>query len=978
ERSHPADSWIWVLHDDCVTQPDTLTELLRLAAQRPQAAVVGPKLRSWNGRYLLEVGASTDRTGRRDSGTERRELDQGQRDVVREVLAVSSAGCLIRRDVWDRLGGYDPSMRLFGEDIDFGWRVWRAGWQVLVAPAAVARHAAAASSGRRDTAELGPQRRLIRHGALFPLLANVPGWLLPVLIARLALSTLLRMSGLVLARQPRAAGQEARALGGLLGGPRSLLLARRSRSRTAVERYRMIRGLLAGPGARLRSYRDALSVLVSLLPTRSAPEPGQPAGRYRHRPAVLLFAALVSITLLAERGLLGASVGGGQLLPAPAAAGASWSTYLAAFHDVGLGSSFPAPPALAVLSVLGWLMAGKPWVAIDLLLLASVPLGGLSAYLAARRLVRSRALAYWAAASWALAPGAPGAISGGRLDGAVAVIGLPVVAVGLVRVTTTDPARHGWWRAFALGLGLALVAAFAPLVWIVAALSWVLLGANAIAGAGAGRGAVADAIAGAGRGAVADAIAGAGRGAVANAIAGEGGRAGQRSAKERFRGLAAGATALVTAFALLLPWSWQLLSHSGLVLGGLPSSTPPASSLSLLLADPGGPGTPPAWLFVPVVGLALLGILRRPAEAITAWLFALVGYAGALVLAHTHAAGAFNRGFVWPGIAELVIAAALLAAAIIGADGIGGRLAGSAFGWRQLLFPLFATAAVVVPVGYAIAWLITGAVGPLQPAPAPATPAFLAAEASTSGGRVLDLSVPMTGAVRYALLPRGRAPTFDSEQLSSARDPALGRAIAELVSGTGSSTAPISLGQADIEYLHLSGPGTAAADSRLAAAPGLVRLSGTGSWALARVPVPLGVLSPGASLPLPLQHGGGFLRPGHLDWACRVPAGTSGRLLVLADSASAGWHAQLAGRTLTPVTAYGWAQAFRLPATGGHLLVSYATTRRAVELSGQLLLLLVCLVLARPGSKLAATADAPGSASTDPSDNASTDPSDKK
>ena len=59
-------------------------------------------------RTLREVGVSIDRAGRRVTGIDPGEIDQGQHDHKRAVLAVGSAGMLVRRDVWDRLGGFDP------------------------------------------------------------------------------------------------------------------------------------------------------------------------------------------------------------------------------------------------------------------------------------------------------------------------------------------------------------------------------------------------------------------------------------------------------------------------------------------------------------------------------------------------------------------------------------------------------------------------------------------------------------------------------------------------------------------------------------------------------------------------------------------------------------------------------------------------------------------------------------------------------
>src|ERR1044072_8087349 len=146
--------WLWLLHDDCAPAPDALHELLRVAdaelrATR-QAAIIGRKLRGWYDRkQLLEVGVSIARSGRRWTGLERREQDQGQHDQVRPGLSVSSAGMLVRRDVGEQLGGFDPRLPLMRDDVDLCWRAHAAGHQVLVAPDASLRHAEASARERR-------------------------------------------------------------------------------------------------------------------------------------------------------------------------------------------------------------------------------------------------------------------------------------------------------------------------------------------------------------------------------------------------------------------------------------------------------------------------------------------------------------------------------------------------------------------------------------------------------------------------------------------------------------------------------------------------------------------------------------------------------------------------------------------------------------------------------------------------------------
>ena len=147
------EEWLWILHDDCALHPGALESLLAALSERPSVVMAGPKLLGWHNRtHLLEVGISLPSNGARWTGLEPNEYDQGQHDGIYEVLSVSTAGALIRRDVFEELGGFDQNLELFRDDVDFGWRVRTAGHSVAVVTDAIGYHAQAAV---RDTVAAG-------------------------------------------------------------------------------------------------------------------------------------------------------------------------------------------------------------------------------------------------------------------------------------------------------------------------------------------------------------------------------------------------------------------------------------------------------------------------------------------------------------------------------------------------------------------------------------------------------------------------------------------------------------------------------------------------------------------------------------------------------------------------------------------------------------------------------------------------------
>src|SRR4029078_13169182 len=115
--------WLGLVHDDSAAAPEGLAHLLDATRRSPSVGVAGAKLMLWDDpSRLLEVGQQVTRSGRRVAGPATGEPDQGQDDRRSDVLGVSTSGLLIRSDVFDALGGFEPAFGQFGDDLDLCWR----------------------------------------------------------------------------------------------------------------------------------------------------------------------------------------------------------------------------------------------------------------------------------------------------------------------------------------------------------------------------------------------------------------------------------------------------------------------------------------------------------------------------------------------------------------------------------------------------------------------------------------------------------------------------------------------------------------------------------------------------------------------------------------------------------------------------------------------------------------------------------------
>lgn len=918
--------WLWLLHDDCAPDPDALAELLRVVDNDSHASIVGPKLRGWYDRkQLLEVGVSIANSGRRWTGLDRREQDQGQHDQVRTVLSVSSAGMLIRRDVWEELGGFDRRLPLMRDDVDLCWRAHAAGHRVLVAPDAVLRHAEAAARERRTVDCAGRNvvnpHRVDKAGAVYTMLVNSRSAVLPYVLLRLVVGTLLRTVAYLVGKAPGQAVDEVMGLFGTLLRPGRIIGARKRRGKGVVEASEL-RALFPPPGATVRA---TVEQVAGSLGGGSETEAGGsrhgavesgPGGddadfleveqfarvkRLAHKPGPVLFAVLLLVSLVACRALLGGgALAGGALLPAPPDVSDLWSRYTDGWHPIGTGGTQTAPPYLAILAALSALFLGSTGFALTLLLVCSVPLAGVTAYFASRPLIESKLLRAWASVAYAFLPAATGALATGRLGTAVLAVLLPLIARTAVaaygfRAEGSESAARGSWRAtWAYTFLLTFAMAFTPVVWPLA----LVLGIAVLA-------------------------------VRRDDIVAYG-----------LRLLAVVGTPLL----VLAPWSLSLLTSPSNLFqeAGLEFGTGQATALDLLGMSPGGPKAAGGVLLIGVVLAALAALLRgeRQFAVRAAWVAALVALVFAVL--------ANKSG--WAGPATLVYGLALIAAAVLGADGAKDRVASQSFGWRQPVAAVIALAAVAAPLLAAGSWMISGASGPLERRDPVQVPAFVAEESITRDQpRTLILGGTSPAEVSYSLV-RGSGGRLGDAELteSGGSDPGLDKVVGRLVAGSGADQTDQLSGFA-IRYVLVRDGAPAQMSRVLDSTPGLSRLSQLDGSALWRVDrqISRATIIEGESDTEPLPVGSSTVEA-HTD----IPGGKAGRVLRIADRVAEGWQATLDGRVLEKTTVDGWAQGFELPAEGGRLDLTYEDPlTHTAWVWAQGALAVVLLVLALPGRR---------------------------
>lgn len=165
--SQPQARYVVLLNPDTVVPPECFQTVYDFMQTHPEAGVVGPK--------LVRADGSLDLACRRSFPTPqvslyrmlglskifpknrrfaRYNLTYLNVDTLYEVDSVSGAFMLVRAEAIAQAGILDEAYFMYGEDLDWAYRIKQAGWKVFYNPATTVIHYKGESSKQRSTGAL--------------------------------------------------------------------------------------------------------------------------------------------------------------------------------------------------------------------------------------------------------------------------------------------------------------------------------------------------------------------------------------------------------------------------------------------------------------------------------------------------------------------------------------------------------------------------------------------------------------------------------------------------------------------------------------------------------------------------------------------------------------------------------------------------------------------------------------------------------
>jgi hypothetical protein len=841
---------------------------------------------------------------------------------------------LIKRSLFEELGGFDPSLELFRDDIDLGWRAHIAGHSVICVGEAIIYHAEASSSERRsiDVKDAILHRPLLldRRNAAFVLLANSSWWILPWVAIQLLVTSLGRSFIYLLAKLPGYAADEIAAIGLLIFKPADLIKSRRYRKKNRVLTPRVIKPFIPPRGAQVRAIIERVS--SSILNAFKPGKVDQPIKRVKSYSEIgvidesfdeidsfttqrfskikalikqpLLFGILITFTisLFYSRNRFG-SLSGGALAVAPDSAVQLIASYVDSWHLVGLGSSNQAPVWQPIIGILSLITAGNPQIFLALLMFLTPLILFILAYKTARSYSLTNYSSVFVAFLYAFSPVVLTSINQGRLGTIAVAILLPVLLQLLIKNKLV--ADLTWRRTYLISLVAGLASAFSELFllgWIaihfIFILNYYLSSTNWRTHK---------------RKEILDNL-------------------NNNEIKKRF-------TLLITPFLMNLPISLSLITHPITSLREPGLSLASGDQLSVLMFNPGGLTSPPLIIFAPFLIYLLVSLAsidqRKPA------VIALLTLLFAITLSSYYIEGNSSEAQrVWSG--PLIIFAQLLL--LLSVFSVGERLIPqlrrSNFGFRHIASVLttFITIYSIIAV---TSWATTiGANSLLKTDQEQVVPAFISDLANTDE-KPKTLVIRKNEEQLQYFITRGGDLQLGNADIAIKTPEQVHKVIVELVNGVGSTSSQV-LGFYGIQYIFMKDPADAGLLRTIDGIGGFTRSSATKDGVVWKVDNSHARVTYQSNL-------GKYFALNSTDRAATAYVPGPG-VVILAEQFDKSWQLLLNGKLIKLEQNQFGVPIFKIPEAGDISLIHNGVSRRA-WISLQLIIILTVIVLALPAGR---------------------------
>ena len=140
--------YVLLLNNDTKVTPDFLKKLVDVMNENKKIGVVQPKIVFMDSKKLQAGGAFLTNTGFLYHFGYGKNPDEKKYNQPMDIFSANGSCMLVKREVIERVGLFDPDFFCYFEETDFCWRVWLAGYKIIYVPSSVIYHKGAQTAKR--------------------------------------------------------------------------------------------------------------------------------------------------------------------------------------------------------------------------------------------------------------------------------------------------------------------------------------------------------------------------------------------------------------------------------------------------------------------------------------------------------------------------------------------------------------------------------------------------------------------------------------------------------------------------------------------------------------------------------------------------------------------------------------------------------------------------------------------------------------
>jgi hypothetical protein len=604
---------------------------------------------------------------------------------------------------------------------------------------------------------------------------------------------------------------------------------------------------------------------------------------------------LAVVTLFWARHRFGA-ISGGALPESPDGSMALFKTYLASWHELGMGSGLSTPPWVFILSAASMLTLGNVKLFITLFFISAPFLLLLTSHRFVKRFTDNNWLSAFAALLYALSPVSIAAVNSGRFGLLVFLALLPIFVAELR--SWKDIEARTWRSIFAYSLFIWLLYSFNPSVLLIV------------------------------------------RGAVAFTLYRDFFLVEKNFKSPLFiQRLIRRATLVGLPFLLSAPASFAIFVKPSRLIAEIGLTIPGGGPNLAFLANPGGPGSLPWWCISPVAIVLFVTYFSSTAArkfSSLGLIFLLSGTLVSSLVVSDNGSAASTRANAGTFIAVATLLS--ITSAVVMFDKIRARLVQSHVNYRHISVASVLLITILYSVT-SIFWLLTaGADSPVRTTTKEILPAFLAVESDAKTVVLRSYRHKDETTLSY-YISRGSAITLGEPDVAPKDLPVITRAIEGLVDNTGVTSSKV-FSDYGIKYVFLKNPVSQEVVQTIDGLGGFNRTSATNAGIVWRVLKDTGRLKF-------VDYSGKEIILQSKGVQAYVPApGT----ITLTESFSRSWQILQDGYRLAKIENSNGLPSFEVT-TGGHISVIHDGTARRAWISFFIIILVTTIVLALPSGR---------------------------